>query len=98
MIQKQPLGWEWALKTDKVVIMLKHPRFWQVRLVQHSPVVADSDAKRDMKKSAVRGYASEILLLVVRSSGDVTYLKKFSQILLNIGSQDEASRFVPPKS
>ena len=72
--------------------------FLQVRLVQHSPVTSDSDAKRDMKKSAVRGYASEILLLVVRSSGDVTYLKKFSQILLNIGSQDEASRFVPPKS
>ncbi len=50
------------------------------------------DVKRDMKKSAIRAYASELLLLVVRSSGDVKYLKKFSKILLSIGAQDEASR------
>ena len=64
----------------------------QVRLVQHSPVTSDSDAKRDMKKSAVRAHASELLLLVVRSAGDVDYLKRFGSVLVNIGSQDEASR------
>ena len=65
---------------------------FQVRLVQHSPVTSDSDPKRDMKKSAVRAHASELLLLVVRSAGDVDYLKRFSSVLVNIGSQDEASR------
>ena len=53
----------------------------------------DNEVKRDMKKSAIRGYASELLLLLVRSSGDVKYLKKFSTILLTIGAQDEASRY-----
>ena len=59
---------------------------------QHSPVSDENEVKRDMKKSAIRGYASELLLLVVRSSGDVKYLKKISNILLTIGAQDEASR------
>jgi hypothetical protein len=71
---------------------MKSGFFFQIRLVQHSPVSTDNEVKRDMKKSAIRGYASELLLLVVRSAGDITYLKKFTPVLLNIGSQDEASR------
>jgi hypothetical protein len=49
-----------------------------------------------MKKSAIRAHASELLLLVVRSSGDVHYLNHFAPVLLTIGSQDEASRYYIP--
>jgi hypothetical protein len=48
--------------------------------------------KKDMKKSAVRGYACEILLLVVRTSDEIEYLYSFSQGLLAIGKSDESSK------
>ena len=57
-------------------------------LCRHS----SEDGKKDMKKSAIRGYASEILLMVMRSSDNVQFLKKYATQLLTIGSSDSHSK------
>ena len=48
--------------------------------------------KRDMKKSAIRGYACELLLLTIRTSNEVEYLCHFADELLIIGKSDETSK------
>ena len=45
-----------------------------------------------MKKSAIRGYACEILLMVVRLSDQIDYLYFYSDELLTIGKSDENSK------
>ena len=55
-------------------------------------VAAGGVLKRDMKKSAIRGYACELLLLVVRTSNEVEYLCHFADELLVIGKSDETSK------
>ena len=45
-----------------------------------------------MKKSAIRGYACEILLMVVRLSDQVDYLYFYSDELLALGKSDENSK------
>jgi hypothetical protein len=59
-------------------------------LVHHS---ADApDGKRDMKKSAIRGFASELLLLTIRSSADMAWLRRYGAQLLELGRSDEHSK------
>ena len=50
------------------------------------------EEKKDMKKSAIRGYACEILLMVVRLSDQIDYLYFYSDELLTIGKSDENSK------
>lgn len=57
-------------------------------LVKHSTI----DGKKDMKKSAIRGYASELLLLTVRCSDDMGWLRRYGAELLNLGRHDEHSK------
>ena len=45
-----------------------------------------------MKRSAIRGYACELLLLVVRTSENVSYLNNFATELLALGRADETSK------
>ena len=66
-----------------------------IRLVKHSGDHKDgseSATKKDMKRSAIRGYACELLLLVIRTAEDVTYLNYFASELLAIGRADETSK------
>lgn len=64
-----------------------------ISLVQHSGEVDEENQQRkDMKKSAIRGYACEILLLVVRLSDEVEYLHYFGDELLSLGKSDENSK------
>lgn len=72
-----------------------------IRLVKHSSDDAcakqanseeEQVRKKDMKKSAIRGYACELLLLVVRTADEVEYLKFFADELLAIGKSDETSK------
>ena len=50
------------------------------------------DSKKDMKKSAIRGFASELILLTVRSSDNIPFLKRFATNLLTTGSSDSHSK------
>ena len=59
-----------------------------IALTKHT----SEDGKKDMKKSAVRGFASEILLMVIRSSDNVEFMKKYCTQLLTIGSSDSHSK------
>ena len=62
-------------------------------LVKHSGEVDDENQqKKDMKKSAIRGYACELVLLVIRLADDVEYLSKFTDELITIGKSDENSK------
>ena len=45
-------------------------------LTNHSSM----DGQKDMKKSAVRGYANELLLLCVRLSENVDFLSKYAKV------------------
>ena len=66
-----------------------------LRFVRHSGELKDGDGsvtKKDMKRSAIRGYACELLLLVVRTSEDVSYLNHFALELLSVGRADETSK------
>ena len=66
-----------------------------IRFVQHSGELKEgntSATKKDMKRSAIRGYACELLLLVVRTSEDVSYLNYFAAELLELGRADETSK------
>ena len=70
-----------------------------IRLVKHTSdekdyfaIPEDDQPKKDMKRSAIRGYACELLLLVVRTSNEVEYLSHFSDELLSIGRSDETSK------
>ncbi len=76
-----------------------------IRLAKHSevavePTVNDENneenaaapPKKDMKKSAIRGYACELLLLVIRSSETVEFLFHFNSELLDLGKSDETSK------
>ena len=49
-------------------------------LTNHSSM----DGQKDMKKSAVRGYANELLLLCVRLSENVEFLSKYSKVSFQI--------------
>ena len=62
-------------------------------LTKHSGELDDEkQEKRDLKKSAIRGYACEILLMVVRMSDEVEYLYHFGPELLTLGKSDENSK------
>lgn len=64
-----------------------------IRLVQHSGQVdEENQQKKDMKKSAIRGYACEILLMVTRLSDQVEYLHYYSDELFTLGKSDENSK------
>ena len=64
-----------------------------IALVKHSGEVdEEQQEKKDMKKSAIRGYACEILLMVIRLSDQVDYLYFFSDELLALGKSDENSK------
>ena len=45
-----------------------------------------------MKKSAIRGFASEILLLVIRYSDNVQFLRRYGTQLITIGNSDSHSK------
>ena len=45
-----------------------------------------------MKKSAIRGYASELLLLTVRTTDNVPFLEKYAVEMLALGKHDEHSK------
>ena len=57
-------------------------------LTKHST----EDSKKDMKKSAIRGFASELILLTVRSSDNVPFLKRFATQLLTTANSDSHSK------
>ena len=50
------------------------------------------EGKKDMKKSAVRGYASELLLLTIRTTDNVGFLEKYAGELIALGKHDEHSK------
>ena len=57
-------------------------------LTNHSSM----DGAKDMKKSAVRGYANELLLLCVRSTENLDFLHKYSKELHELGKHDPHSK------
>ncbi len=62
-------------------------------LAKHSGAVDEENHQRkDMKKSAIRGYACEILLVVVRLSDEIDYLYHFGSDLWSLGRSDENSK------
>ena len=66
-----------------------------IRFAQHSGELKEGNSsvtKKDMKRSAIRGYACELLLLVVRTSENVSYLNNFTTELLALGRADETSK------
>ena len=66
-----------------------------IRFAQHSGELKEGNnsvTKKDMKRSAIRGYACELLLLVVRTSENVSYLNYFASELLSLGRADETSK------
>ena len=66
-----------------------------IRFVKHSGELKEGNenaTKKDMKRSAIRGYACELLLLVVRTSENLFYLDSFASELLSIGRADETSK------
>ncbi|XP_040570438.1 protein virilizer [Lepeophtheirus salmonis] len=56
-----------------------------IRLAKH-------DTGKDMKKSAIRGYACELIILTIKAREDVGYLKRFSSSLIDLAKFDENSR------
>ena len=48
-----------------------------MHLTKHSSM--EGGGLKDMKKSAVRGYANELLLLCVRTSEDIGFLRKYAK-------------------
>eukprot|EP00096_Caligus_rogercresseyi_P005642 TRINITY_DN21601_c0_g1_i1.p1 TRINITY_DN21601_c0_g1~~TRINITY_DN21601_c0_g1_i1.p1 ORF type:complete len:1211 (-),score=404.54 TRINITY_DN21601_c0_g1_i1:179-3394(-) len=54
--------------------------------------LARHDSGKDMKKSAVRGYALELIMLTVKLREEASYLKRFSSQLLQLVKCDESSR------
>ena len=66
-----------------------------IRFAQHSGELKEGNSsvtKKDMKRSAIRGYACELLLLVVRTSENVSYLNNFATELIALGRADETSK------
>ena len=59
-----------------------------ITLVKHS----SQEGKKDMKKSAVRGYASELLLLTIRTTDNVEFLERYAGELIALGKHDEHSK------
>ena len=59
-----------------------------LELCRHS----SQEGKKDMKKSAIRGFASELLLLCVRSSEDMDWLQRYGTQLFELGRHDEHSK------
>ena len=59
-----------------------------LELCRHSSL----EGRKDMKKSAIRGFASELLLLAVRSSEDVDWLQRYGSQLFDLGRHDEHSK------
>ena len=59
-----------------------------LELCRHS----SQEGRKDMKKSAIRGFASELLLLAVRSSEDVDWLQRYGSQLFDLGRHDEHSK------
>ena len=57
-------------------------------LTKHS----SDENKKDMKKSAIRGFASEIILLTVRSSDNIPFLRKYALELITTGNSDSHSK------
>ena len=55
-----------------------------LELCRHS----SQEGKKDMKKSAIRGFASELLLLCVRSSEDMDWLQRYGTQLFELGRHD----------
>ena len=62
-----------------------------IRLAEHTKAGL-AEGKKDMKKSGVRAYACELLLLTARLSDRLDYLANFSSQLLALGKQDETSK------
>lgn len=56
-------------------------------LVTSHPLLGDAEWDNKIRKSACAGYASELLLLVLRYAESVDYLKIFQDRLLAISSQ-----------
>jgi len=64
-----------------------------LHLVKHSGEVDDENQqKKDMKKSAIRGYACELVLMTIRHADQVEYLSFFTEELIAIGKSDENSK------
>ena len=59
-----------------------------LELCRHS----SQEGRKDMKKSAIRGFASELLLLAVRSSEDMDWLQRYGGQLFDLGRHDEHSK------
>ena len=57
-------------------------------LIKHS----SEDGKKDMKKSAIRGFASELLLLTIRTSDNVEFLQRYAVRLIELGKYDSHSK------
>ena len=70
------------------VVTMGHHLDPLVALTKHS----SDENKKDMKKSAIRGFASELILLTVRSSDNIPFLKKYAEELLSTGSADSHSK------
>ena len=70
------------------VVTMGHHADNIIALTRHS----SEDGKKDMKKSAIRGFASDILLMVIRSTDNVEFLQKYATQLITIGSSDSHSK------
>ena len=80
---------------EALVGILSRHNFLQpmLHLVKHSGEVdEENQQKKDMKKSAIRGYACELLLMTIRHADQVEYLSFFAEELIAIGKSDENSK------
>jgi len=57
-------------------------------LIRHS----SEEGKKDMKKSAIRGFASELLLLTIRTTDNVEFLQRYAARLVELGKYDSHSK------
>jgi len=57
-------------------------------LIKHS----SEEGKKDMKKSAIRGFASELLLLTIRTTDNVEFLQRYAVRLVELGKYDSHSK------
>ena len=57
-------------------------------LIKHS----SDEGKKDMKKSAIRGFASELLLLTIRTTDNVEFLQRYAVRLIELGKYDSHSK------
>ena len=57
-------------------------------LIKHS----SEEGKKDMKKSAIRGFASELLLLTIRTTDNVEFLQRYAGKLVELGKYDSHSK------